>query len=628
MAPKRFDINSQPATDYYGSFVAQTVKVIHQWKKRNWKCPRELGLQCGLKQTVVGSGTSQQTVRTRSHVADQRCWLRSTSALAIVIVLVALGVMWPSRRKQPHIIFILADDLGWNDVSYHGSHQIRTPNIDALAWNGVRFDRLYYQPLCSPSRAALMTGRYPIHTGMQHHVIRQHEPRGLPLHLKLLPEWLNGLGYSSYMVGKWHLGFHKTEYTPTRRGFSSHVGSWGGFVDYYTHDRQTPDTPYGLDFYRDLRPSRSDDGAYYTHIVNEEAMSIIRSHPKEKPMFLYVAHLAPHFATERERLQVPEIYLRGYDAIGHVNRTLYAGMVSALDDSVGDVFKALHEEGMLEDSVLVFSSDNGACSTSFGLDAASAWPLKGEKETLWEGGIRVPGLIWTSQPLWRGPGSVYERFFHVTDWLPTLYEMAGGSVGELGDVDGVSHLHSFRYPESQVPRNELLINIDPISNNSAIIHGRYKLVIGTSLNGQSDRWIHPAGCQDPDGNSADKAMDACRASVVVRVLRSRGDWSPICGEPTKPMPEGAHYSAPLDCGSRNVEVHTHCDSEAAPCLFDLVEDPCEYNNVADEMPEVVQRLLSRLDHYEETAVPPGNQEPDELANPALHSNVWVSWQDQ
>ncbi|KAH7962654.1 hypothetical protein HPB52_017331 [Rhipicephalus sanguineus] len=147
--------------------------------------------------------------------------------------------MWPSRRKQPHIVFILADDLGWNDVSYHGSHHIRTPNIDALAWNGVRFDRRYYQPLCSPSRSALMTGRYPIHTGLQHGIIGQSEPRGLSLHFKLLPEWLNELGYSFYMVGKWHLGFYKSEFTPTKRGFSSHVGSWGGFVDYYTHDRGT-----------------------------------------------------------------------------------------------------------------------------------------------------------------------------------------------------------------------------------------------------------------------------------------------------------------------------------------------------------------------------------------------------
>ncbi|XP_049517571.1 arylsulfatase B-like isoform X2 [Dermacentor silvarum] len=584
MTPKLFDINSQPITDY-GSFAAKTVKTFHQWEKHTWRCQRELGFQCGLKQTVVGSGTTQQTVQSRSLAAHQRSWLRSTSALAIVIVLVAVGVMWPSRRKQPHIVFILADDLGWNDVSYHGSHQIRTPNIDALAWNGVRFDRLYYQPLCSPSRAALMTGRYPIHTGMQHHIILQNEPRGLPLHLKLLPEWLNGLGYSSYMVGKWHLGFHKTEYTPTRRGFSSHVGSWGGFVDYYSHDRRVP-------------------------------------------MFLYVAHLAPHFATERERLQVPEMYLRGYDGIGHVNRTLYAGMVSALDESVGDIFKALHEEGMLEDSMLVFTSDNGACSTSFGLDAASPWPLKGEKATLWEGGIRVPGLVWTSEPLWRGPGSVYERFFHVTDWLPTLYEMAGGSAGDLGDVDGVSHLHSFRYPASQAPRNELLVNINPILNNSAIIQGRYKLVIGASVNGQSDHWIQTAGSQYPDGNSASRAMDACRNSVVVRVLHSRGDLSPVCGEPTKPLPEGVHYSAPVDCRRRNVKLDARCDSEAAPCLFDVVEDPCEYNNIANEMPEVVQRLLERLDHYEDTAVPPGNQEPDELANPALHSNVWVSWRDE
>ncbi|KAH7962655.1 hypothetical protein HPB52_017332 [Rhipicephalus sanguineus] len=221
---------------------------------------------------------------------------------------------------------------------------------------------------------------------MQHDIIRQSEPRGLPLHFKLLPEWLNGLGYSSYMVGKWHLGFYKSEFTPTRRGFSTHVGSWGGFVDYYIHDQRAP-------------------------------------------MFLYVAHLAPHAATERELLQVPKIYLRGYDDIGHVNRTLYAGIVSALDKSVGDVFKALYEEGMLEDSVLMFTSDNGAASTYHGLDAASSWPLKGEKGALWEGGVRVPGFVWAFQNLWRGPGSIYERFFHVTDWLPTLYEMAVKCLG-------------------------------------------------------------------------------------------------------------------------------------------------------------------------------------------------------
>ncbi|XP_077515182.1 arylsulfatase B-like isoform X2 [Amblyomma americanum] len=538
-------------------------------------------------------------------------------------------MMWPSRRKQPHIVFILADDLGWNDLSYQGTHQIRTPNIDALAWNGIRLNRLYHLHLCSPSRSALLTGLYPIHTGIQHYVILQNEPRGLPLHFKTLPEWLNNLGYTSYMVGKWHLGFYKAEYTPTRRGFSSHVGSWGGFVDYYNHGGDAPGMSHGLDFCRGLKPSREDDGAYYTHIVSEEAVSIIRRHPKEKPMFLYLAHLAPHFACETERLQVPERYLRGYEGIGHINRTLYAGMVSALDESVGMVFAALHERGMLGDTVVVFTSDNGAAATSYGMYAASPWPLKGEKQTLWEGGVRVPGLLWTADPLWNGPGSVYERLFHATDWLPTLYEIAGGSPGDLGpDLDGVSHLRSLRDPKSAVPRGEVLLNIDPIENHSAIIKGQYKLVIGTDLGGRSDRWIPISGNVDPDGNAATRAMEACKDSVVTRVLSSLDFARTQCGEKKQAFLNGGLYSKPLECARVHTQHRTACDSTVAPCLFDIIEDPCEYHNIADEKPEVTRRLLSRLECYKQTAVPPGNLEPDERSNPSLHNNAWVPWGDE
>ncbi|XP_077515180.1 arylsulfatase B-like isoform X2 [Amblyomma americanum] len=430
------------------------------------------------------------------------------------------------------------------------------------------------------------------------------------------------------MLGKWHLGHYKSEYTPTRRGFSSHVGSRGGFVDYYNHGRDAPGMPHGLDFWRGLQPSRSDDGAYYTHIVSEEAVSIIRSHPKDRPMFLYLAHLAPHFATKRERLQVPEQYLRGYEGIGHVNRTLYAGMVSALDESVGIVVRALHERRMLEDTIIVFTSDNGACATTDGLDAASPWPLKGEKYTLWEGGVRVPGLIWTADHIWLGPGSVYNRLFHVTDWLPTLYEMAGGSPGDLGpDLDGVSHVRSLRDPKSAAPRSEVLLNIDPIENHSAVIQGQYKLVVGTVLGGRSDRWIPVSGNVDPDSNGASRALDACKDSVVARMFTSAGVTRTLCGEKEELLSDGVLYSKPLECESVHALPRTACDSTVAPCLFDIIEDPCEYHNIADEKPEVVQRLLSRLEYYEQTAVPPGNLEPDERSNPALHNNMWVPWGD-
>ncbi|XP_077553937.1 arylsulfatase B-like isoform X2 [Haemaphysalis longicornis] len=454
---------------------------------------------------------------------------------------------------------------------------------------------------------------------MQHYVILQNEPRGLPLNFKLLPEWLNSMGYTSYMVGKWHLGFYKAAYTPTRRGFSSHVGSWGGFVDYYTHDRSEKGMPFGLDFRRGMSVSRSDDGAYYTDIVSQEAESIIRTHDKNKPMFLYVAHLAPHFATEREHLQVPEHYLEGYESIGHSNRTLYAGMVSALDESVGAVFRALHERGMLEDSLVVFASDNGAASSARDLDASSSWPLKGEKETLWEGGVRVPGIVWSPQ---LNRGSVYDRFFHFTDWLPTLYEVAGGDAAKLGDIDGVSHAESLADHKATPPRTELLLNIDSVEGLEAIIQGHYKLVSGTVYGGSSDRWFSVSGDVGPD--AAMRAMDACRGSAVAQVLTSRGGPEPLCGDRT----EDYVYSKPLVCGVRDASPESTCNSVLAPCLFDIVEDPCEYNNLASDKPQVVDRLLSRLEHYRSGSVPPGNVEVEAQASPDLHDGVWVPWGDE
>lgn len=140
--------------------------------------------------------------------------------------------------KKPHIIVIVADDLGWNDVGFHGSNQIPTPNIDALAYSGIILQNYYVNPICTPSRSALMTGLHPIHTGMQSGVLVGAAPYGLPLKHKILPQFLNDLGYKSIAVGKWHLGSHSANYTPVNRGFDSHVGYWTGHEDYYDHTAQ------------------------------------------------------------------------------------------------------------------------------------------------------------------------------------------------------------------------------------------------------------------------------------------------------------------------------------------------------------------------------------------------------
>ncbi|KAM7304208.1 arylsulfatase B [Ixodes scapularis] len=497
---------------------------------------------------------------------------------------------------------------GWNDVSYNGCPQIRTPNIDALAWNGIRLQRYYTQHMCTPSRAALMTGRYPIHTGMQHFVILQMEPRGLPLKFKLLPQWLGDLGYVSQMLGKWHLGFYKKEYTPTMRGFQKHIGSWGTFVDYYSHWIVT-----GLDFRQGLSEGREFDGKYYTELMAEEATKVIENHPQEKPLFLYLAHLAPHVANRNDPLQAPKKYSDKYHDIGHWNRTLYAGMVSALDESVGAVVEALGKRGMLSDTVLVFSSDNGGDTNGENPNYASSWPFKGQKRTLWEGGIHVPGFIWS--PLFSGMrGFDYNNIFHISDWLPTLYQLAGGDPSDLGDIDGISHLDSLSR-RSETPRKELLINIDPIENVSAIIEGHFKLVSGVVRGGVLDEWFQVPGNITWDYN---RARQECETSLVARVLRNAGH-DVACGS------GDGSYPTPIKCGKR--DPSKPCSPTVAPCLFDLSKDPCEYNNIAEQHNEVLQRLLGKLEGYRETSVPPGNLPSDEQADPALHNNVWSSWGD-
>lgn len=156
------------------------------------------------------------------------------------LLLLSILIFTSKAEERPNIIVIVADDLGWNDVGFHGSNEVKTPNIDALAYDGQILNNYYVNPICSPSRSALMTGMYPIHTGLQHGVIGMGQDRGIPLNFTLLPEFLHNLGYQSHAVGKWHLGYSRAEYLPTKRGFGSHYGYWAGMQDYYSHTIYLP----------------------------------------------------------------------------------------------------------------------------------------------------------------------------------------------------------------------------------------------------------------------------------------------------------------------------------------------------------------------------------------------------
>lgn len=335
-------------------------------------------------------------------------------------------------------------------------------------------------------------------------------------------------------------------------------------------------------------------------------------------MFLYVAHFATHYSTAPERLEVPEHYMRGYEFIKHANRTRYAGMVAALDYSVGQIVSALDEAGILNNTFLVFASDNGAPTTFWDTHGASAWPLRGEKDSLFEGGVRVPGIVWAPAPLWRGVGTEYDRFFHATDWLPTLYEVAGGNATNLTGIDGVSHFQSLNDATVPTPRSEVLLNIDPIDGNAALVQAPYKLVSGSFPRASTD-WLALPGEREKAEAETQHAREACMKSAVYKVFEKHG-LKPSCGE------KGDVYSTPISCGARD-ESKPICNSTQAPCLFDIVADPCEYRNIAEEKPQIVEQLQARIKAFEQTAVKPGNLPRDPAALPKNHGGVWVTWKD-
>ena len=202
-------------------------------------------------------------------------------------------------------MLIVSDDLGYNDVSWHNMDMI-TPHMQTLVNTGVRLEQSYVQPLCTPTRAALMTGRYPIHTGRQHSCLNPQEPKGLNASFTLLPQYLQTLGYHTHMVGKWHLGFCHESYLPTRRGFDSYYGYWTGGQDYYQHAHISVTEPKvsGYDFREGEEVARSARGTYSTHLFADRAGKIIKdSSSNSAPFFLYLAFQSVHGP-----LQVPQEY--------------------------------------------------------------------------------------------------------------------------------------------------------------------------------------------------------------------------------------------------------------------------------------------------------------------------------
>jgi arylsulfatase A-like enzyme len=368
--------------------------------------------------------------------------------------------------ERPNIVYLLLDDLGWKDVGYHGG-EIKTPNLDRLATSGARLEQFYVMPVCTPTRAALLTGRYPMRYGLQTGVNRPWAEWGLPLEERLLPQRLKEAGYITAIVGKWHLGASSRPYLPTQRGFDHQYGHYCGAIDYFTHDRDG-----GFDWHRDDRVSR--DAGYSTDLIGQEAVRLIDAQPAGKPLFLYVPFNAPH-----SPLQVPQEHLERYAHIPKLQRRKYAAMVTRVDDQIGLITAALERRGMSKNTLLLFSSDNGG-PLGFG---ANNGELRAGKGTLYEGGVRVPALA-----VWPGKikaGVVVNEPLHVVDWFPTLLKLARVRGGKAGlPLDG-KDIWSTLVSGKSSPHSELLLNAE--AGRGALRSGKWKLVFKGSLPATPDQ---------------------------------------------------------------------------------------------------------------------------------------------
>jgi len=354
----------------------------------------------------------------------RRNLLKTLPALALAG---ALPRALAGKAQQPNIVFILADDLGHADLGVYGQTDFRTPHIDQLAAQGLRFTQAYANSaVCSATRFALITGRYQyrLRGGLEEPIAGASDTIGLPPSHPTLPSLLKKQGYGTALIGKWHLGYLPA-FGPLKSGYDSFFGNYGGAIDYFTH-KPGVGPQVKEDLYEGEVPVHQI--GYYTDLLGARAVDYVRAQQPNRPFLLSLHYTAPHWPWEGPG---DEALSREISNIFHYDGgdlATYGRMVEALDASIGRVLKALDEQGLADNTIVIFTSDNG------GERFSKTWPLTGQKTELLEGGIRVPAIV-----RWPGriaPGQVSEQVAISMDWLPTLLAAAGGAPDPAYPSDG------------------------------------------------------------------------------------------------------------------------------------------------------------------------------------------------
>ncbi len=507
-------------------------------------------------------------------------------------------------KKKPHIVYVLADDLGWNDIGYHNQANeglLETPHLDQLMREGVNLDHFYTQSVCTPTRAALLTGRYPMHVGLQHSIVQSGHPSALGTAYPTLAEALKARGYATSMVGKWHLGYHQRQFQPLQRGFDTFYGMWTGAEYYFSHvarcefpyhDFQGPTSGWGIDWFDQDEPVFDEEGQYSTDLLTRRAEEIILQHPAdgETPLFLYLPYQAVH-----GRLEAPPEIVARFAHIEDENRRIYAAMLWNLDEGVGKVKAALEQAGLHSNSVLIFTTDNGG-DPHFG---GNNWPLRGGKATYWEGGVR--GVAFVHSPLLKETGVSRDCLMGAVDWFPTILGLVDGTSGQRSnatDMDGIDGVDQWPCISEGAPssRTELLHTIDPMgldtgdpltgTKQAAIRRGPWKLLLGApGQNVRQDTWVPPP------------------------------KWTP--GKP-RPL---APPCMPCKFTQENLTTGI--------CLFNIDNDPEERCNLAASEPTLVAELVARIEAFNATAVPAHYPPPDDRCDPSVGGRgYFAAWGEE
>ncbi|KAJ9473776.1 putative sulfatase PB10D8.02c [Diplonema papillatum] len=458
---------------------------------------------------------------------------------------------------RPNVMFLLADDLGWNDIERHGSPQISTPNINSICDEGIQLNRYYGQPVCSPTRSTILSGRHVIHSGV-YFPFGQGTSLRLNVSWKLLPEYFTDNGYDAHMVGKWHLGQNTLNALPTGRGFQSYLGYWSGAEDYYSHI-----TTGGYDFQDGTDTDESYQGTYSTYAFADRTIGLLKEKyantTAHNPFFFYVAFQNVHWP-----LEAPQEFMNKCSHVPDPKRQSVCAMATILDEAIGNITSTLEEIGELENTLVIFSSDNGGPTNNHENTMSNNYPLRGGKDTLWEGGTRLAACM-------MGPSiakkQVWNGLMHTTDWLPTLIDAIGGEPPAAPQPgDGMSVWSSVSTLNQTSPRSWLLYEThpnnfsDPVQHGHAFMEDDMKIVwTGATNPADEDGWFPPPG-QDP----------------------STVNYTVSCAPPPS----------------------TASKCSTTWCLFNVSADPCEYNDIASEYPEIVSSLAQKLTVYKNTAVPP------------------------